>query len=74
MGHIYSTTTLLLQGQNYFRLSPSQLKYERTEPLRTHHQMLSNRFKGSTVAEVMNVPIWGFNVLLTVHLVLISVK
>ena len=59
MGHIFSTTILLLQGQKYLRLPPSHLKYERTEPLRTHHQRLSNRFEGSTVAEVMNVPIRG---------------
>ena len=57
MGHIYSTTILPLQGQKYLRLAPSHLKYERTEQLRTHHQRLSNRFQGYTVAEVMNVSI-----------------
>ena len=56
MGHIYSTS-ISLQGQKYLRLPLSHLKYERTEPLRTHHQRLSNRFEGSTVAEVINVSI-----------------
>jgi len=57
MGHIYSTTILLLQGQKYLTLARSYLKYERTVPLRTHHQGLSNHFEGYTVAEVMNISI-----------------